>query len=78
MHAVQIDQFGGSHGIRDIGLLDSALHAPCSTYADVYLHEDISHMAAAYMFHLIKNHPFVDGNKRIGMVAGLVDRKSVV
>ena len=68
-HARLIDVFGGSPGVRDTGLLESALSAPESTFDGVYLHADLWEMAAAYAFHLIKNHPFVDGNKRIAAVA---------
>ena len=64
-----IELFGGSHGIRDPGLLDSALAQPQATFGGQYLHSDISAMAAAYGFHLCQNHAFVDGNKRIATVA---------
>lgn len=64
-----IDLFGGSHGIRDEGLLDSALAQPEVTFAGVRLHEDVWDVAAAYAFHLCRNHPFIDGNKRIAAVA---------
>jgi len=68
-HARLIELFGGSHGLRDEGLLDSALAQPEATFAGQYLHEDLWAQAAAYAFHLVKNHPFVDGNKRIAAVA---------
>jgi death-on-curing protein len=64
-----IDLFGGSHGLRDEGLLDSALAQPEATFEGAHLHEDVWEMAAAYAFHLCRNHPFVDGNKRIAAVA---------
>lgn len=67
-HARLIEVFGGSLGVRDTGLLESALAAPESTFDGVYLHTDLWEMAAAYAYHLIKNHPFVDGNKRIAAV----------
>jgi death on curing protein len=63
---------GGAPGIRDIELLKSALGMPVATYGGQFLHPVISEMAAAYMFHPVKNHPFVDGNKRTAAVAALV------
>lgn len=68
IHAHQIALFGGLPGIRDYNLLESALYTPQSTFDGNYLHQDIFAMAAAYGFHLIKNHPFVDGNKRTGII----------
>lgn len=68
-HRRLVDLFGGSAGVRDEGLLDSALAQPMATFEGRYLHADVHEMAAAYAFHLIRNHPFVDGNKRIGAVA---------
>jgi death-on-curing protein len=53
-------------------LLKSALGMPPATYGGQFLHTDIYEMAAAYLFHLVKNHPFVDGNKRVGAVAAFV------
>lgn len=58
--------------MRDEGLLDSALSQPLAMFAGQYLHEDLFAMAAAYVFHLAKNHPFVDGNKRTALAAALV------
>lgn len=72
IHAHQIERFGGSPGLRDQGLLESALAQPAMTFEDAYLHEDLFAMASAYLFHLVSNHPFVDGNKRIGLAAALV------
>jgi death-on-curing protein len=72
LHGEQIELHGGSHGLRDAGLLQSALAMPEATFGGSYLHETISEMAAAYLYHLVKNHPFVDGNKRIGLKAALV------
>ncbi len=71
-HAEQIANYGGSDGIRDQGLLESAIAQPMSMFDGQYLHADIFEMAAAYLFHLVKNHPFVDGNKRVGLEAALV------
>lgn len=67
MHARQLTEHGGRQGIRDEGLLDSALNSPISKteYGD----PDIANLAAAYSFGIAKNHPFVDGNKRTALVA---------
>ena len=70
LHADLIERYGGRLGIRDIGLLESALAMPAATFAGRFLH-GIHEMAAAYLFHLAANHPFVDGNKRIGLMAML-------
>lgn len=71
-HLNQIDIYGGSHGIRDIGLLESAIAQPEASFGGQYLHADIFEMAAAYLYHLVMNHPFVDGNKRVGLEAALM------
>lgn len=72
IHRDQITRYGGTTGIRDIELLKSALGIPMTTYSGEFLHTDVYEMAAAYLFHLVKNHPFLDGNKRVGAVAALV------
>jgi death-on-curing protein len=72
LHALQIERFGGSAGVRDQGLLDSAVAAPAATFDGEYLHATLFEMGAAYLFHLCKNHPFVDGNKRVALHAALV------
>ncbi len=72
IHRDQIARYGGTTGIRDIELLNSALGMPMATYSGEFLHTDVFEMAAAYLFHLVKNHPFLDGNKRVGAVAALV------
>ena len=72
LHADQIEQYGGHLGVRDVSLLESALGAPAAAFGGGYLHEGLHEMAAAYLFHLVKNHPFVDGNKRTGLMAMLV------
>jgi death-on-curing protein len=64
-----IDLFGGSHGLRDDALLESALAQPQATFDGVPLHADLCETAAACAFHLSRNHPFLDGNKRIAAVA---------
>lgn len=63
LHSQQVDLYGGEHGVRDIGLLESAVARPQASFGDEYLHVNIFEMAAAYMFHLVQNHPFLDGNK---------------
>jgi len=71
IQADQIERYGGSLGIRDRGLLESALAMPEATYSGDDLHPSLSEKAAAYLFHLVKNHPFVDGNKRAGLAVCL-------
>lgn len=71
-HEDQLRRFGGDRGVRDLGLLKSALAQPMATFGDQFLHNDIFEMAAAYIFHIVKNHPFVDGNKRAGLHIGLI------
>ena len=64
IHERQIEIFGGTSGIRDEGLLDSALAQPQATFGGELLHPTIHEQAAAYLYHLAMNHPFIDGNKR--------------
>ncbi len=68
LHADQIERYGGRPGIRDLGLLQSALGTPSATFEGRFLHEDLHEMAAAHLFHIVRNHPFVDGNKRVGLM----------
>ena len=70
LHEQLLATFGGSSGIRDEALLDSALARPENRFA--YGKPTIFNLAAAYAFGLVKNHPFVDGNKRIGFAAAVV------
>jgi death-on-curing protein len=72
IHREQIELYGGSAGVRDAGLLESACAMPTAGFGDQYLHKDIFEMAAAYLFHITQNHPFVDGNKRTATVAALL------
>ncbi|HET9553399.1 MAG TPA: type II toxin-antitoxin system death-on-curing family toxin [Anaeromyxobacteraceae bacterium] len=72
LHARQIQAFGGSLGLRDRGMLESALAMPRVTFGGDYVHSDLFAMAAAYAFHVAENQPFVDGNKRTGLGAALV------
>lgn len=60
---------GGGLGIRDRGLLESAASVPAAQFSGQYLHPHVPAMAAAYLFHLCKNHPFLDGNKRVALAA---------
>jgi len=68
-HRDQIKLYGGKDDLRDENLLDSALSQPKASFGGEYVHEDIFHMAAAYGFHICKNHPFFDGNKRTALIA---------
>lgn len=68
IHQDQILRYGGTAGIRDLNSLKSALNTPSATYDGQFLHTTIYEMAAAYLFHIVKNHPFIDGNKRTGAV----------
>lgn len=67
IHEYLIERFGGSLGIRDQGLLESALAQPQATFFGELLHPTIAEQAAAYLYHLAKNHAFVDGNKRVAL-----------
>jgi death on curing protein len=68
IHRDMVERYGGSPGIRDQGLLESAVAMPQATLGEQYLHSSVFEMAA-YLFHIVKNHPFVDGNKRTGAMA---------
>lgn len=72
VHQIQIDRFGGTRGVRDEALLESALAQPKAMFGNKYLHKDIFAMAAAYLFHIVKNHPMLDGNKRTGLASILL------
>lgn len=72
IHQRQIEFHGGGDGLRDEGLLLSALAMPQAAFFGEHAHKDIFEMAAAYMFHLVQNHPFVDGNKRTGVAAAII------
>lgn len=72
IHRDQIQRYGGDLGVRDLGLLQSAIAMPAAGFGDTYFHTDIFEMAAAYLFHIVQNHPFIDGNKRAGAVASIV------
>lgn len=72
IHADQIRRYGGSPGLRDLGLLQSALGMPEATFEGEFLHGTLFEKAAAYLFHIARNHPFVDGNKRTALMCALV------
>ena len=72
IHAEAISVFGGSHGIRDQALLESAVAAPQASFGGRSPYADIIEVAAAYLFYLCRNHPFIDGNKRTALGACLV------
>jgi len=72
IHGDQIQRYGGAAGIRDMAALQSAIAMPAVGIGESYFHEDLPAMAGAYLFHIVRNHPFVDGNKRVGAVAALV------
>ena len=72
IHAEAIAQFGGSTGLRDRALLESAIAAPQASFGGVSPLTDTIDVAAAYLFYLCSNHPFVDGNKRAALGACLV------
>src|SRR5688500_12616354 len=72
LHEESIHRYGGAHGVRDLGLLQSALAQPAATFGGQFLHPDLPSMAAAVLFHIVQNHPFVDGNKRTGAAAARV------
>lgn len=83
LHSALISESGGSDGIRDDGLLDSALNTPFQTFAGQDLYPTVLEKAARLGFGLIRNHPFIDGNKRIGthantLCCSFLDRIAIV
>jgi death-on-curing protein len=72
VHVDQIRRYGGQTGIRDLGLLESALAQPQASFSGEWLHKNLYAMAAAYAYHLCQNHPFLDGNKRTALATALV------
>lgn len=71
LHELAVINFGGSHGLRDLTLLEAAVHRPQSTFGGKDLYEDIFSKAASLVHSLLLNHPFVDGNKRTAMFSGM-------
>jgi death-on-curing protein len=71
LHGYQIEHFGGDPRILNLGLLESAIDQPSAMFGGQFLHEDVAAMAAAYLFHIVQNHAFADGNKRTGTHAAI-------
>ena len=69
LHSRLVEETGGAHGVRDLGLLESAVARPGATFGGEDLYAEVFRKAAALMASLILNHPFVDGNKRTGIAA---------
>ena len=69
LHQDLIATFGGAVGVRDEGLLESALAQPQATFGGKLLHPTIHEQAAAYLYHISRNHAFIDGNKRTACAA---------
>ncbi|MGI8481810.1 MAG: type II toxin-antitoxin system death-on-curing family toxin [Chthoniobacterales bacterium] len=72
IHAEALKQFGGLSGVRDENLLESAVLAPQSSFGGKSPYIDVFEIAAAYLFYICGNHPFLDGNKRTAMMAAIV------
>ena len=72
LHKQSIEAHGGDAGLRDRGLLESAVAMPAARFGGEFLHQNMTEMAAAYLFHISKNHAFVDGNKRTSVLAAEV------
>jgi death-on-curing protein len=72
IHLSLIEAYGGEPGVRDVGLLHSAVAMPQAAFGGEFLHADLFEMAAAYLFHIAQNHPFIDGNKRTGAAAAVI------
>lgn len=71
IHRQQIERYGGASGVRDLSLLESAIAQPQASFSNEFLHASIPAMAAAYLFHICRNHPLVDGNKRVAANAAI-------
>jgi death-on-curing protein len=71
-HRSLIEAYGGIDGVRDAGLLHSAIAMPQASFGGQYLHKDLFEMASAYLYHIVQNHPFLDGNKRTGAAAAII------
>jgi death-on-curing protein len=72
IHRLQMARYGGADGLREPGLLESALAQPQATFAGDFVHDGLFAMVAAYLFPIVSNHPFLDGNKRTGLLSALV------
>lgn len=71
LHQRQLARFGGADGLRDRGLLESAVAQAQMSFGGEYVHRGLFAMAAAYLFHIVSNHAFVDGNKRTGLLSAI-------
>lgn len=71
IHAQTLELEGGLAGVRDFGTLESAVRTPQQVFGGAFLHPDLASMAAAYLYHLAMNHPFLDGNKRAAAMSSL-------
>jgi death on curing protein len=71
IHHDRIRKYGGSFGLRDLGLLESAIGSVAATFGGRFLHETVIEMGAAYLHSICRNHPFVDGNKPTALVSAL-------
>lgn len=71
IHEVEIEKYGGSHGVRNLALLESTVLRPQTTFGGVDLYKSVFDKAAALLHSLLLNHPFVDGNKRTAVVSGI-------
>jgi death on curing protein len=72
IHRSLIERYGGIQGLRDAGLLQSAIAMPQASFGGEFLHKGLFEMAAAYLYHIVQNHPFLDGNKRTGAAVAIV------
>jgi death-on-curing protein len=72
IHSEAIAKFGGSDGVREMALLESAVAAPQASFGGKSPYADLTEVAAAYLYYLCRNHPFIDGNKRAALGACIV------
>ncbi len=72
LHEELIQRYGGTPGLRDAGLLEAALAMPQAGFGNQYFHDFPHEMAAAYLFHLVRNHAFIDGNKRVALACAIL------
>jgi death-on-curing protein len=72
IHEDRVRKYGGSSGIRDLGLLESAIGTVSATFGGQFLHQTLFEMGAGYLFHICRNHAFIDGNKRTALACALI------
>ena len=72
LHDELIQRYGGAPGLRDAGLLEAALAMPQAGFGGQYFHEFPHEMGGAYLFHLVRNHAFIDGNKRVALACAIL------